>query len=269
MDEAIPFVLACDVGNSAIHFASVQGDTVSDVRVFRHGELAQLGPALLALWDELPQPKKIVASSVNPAGLRALEAAVAAAITRPATPEHPAGHEAVLVVGRDLPLPIDTDLPNPEQIGTDRLCAAVAAFDRLGVACVVADFGSAITVDCINDNGLFLGGAIMPGLAMSAKMLGDKTAQLPVVELCQPDWVFGKDTRQAIVGGLIFGARGALREITEAYATALEHWPVVVITGGDAQLICPTPAESELVQAIVPDLTIRGIAAAYYRKMLK
>jgi type III pantothenate kinase len=269
MDETFPFVLACDVGNSAIHFASIQGEVVSPVQVFRHGELAELGPALVELWNELPQPKKIVASSVNPAGLRALEAAIAAAITRPATPYSPAGHESVLVVGRDLPLPIDTDLSNPEQIGTDRLCAAVAAFDRLGVACVVADFGSAITIDCVNDSGVFMGGAILPGLAMSAKLLGDKTAQLPVVELSQPDWVYGKDTRQAIVGGLIFGARGALRELTESYATALEHWPVIVITGGDAHLICPAPAESELVQAIVPDLTIRGIAAAYYRTLLK
>jgi type III pantothenate kinase len=269
MDETIPFVLACDVGNYAIHFASVQGDAVSDVRVFRHGELAPLGPALLELWNELPQPKAIAASSVNPAGLRVLEAAVAAAITRPATPDCPAGHEPVLVVGRDLPLPIDADLPHPQQIGTDRLCAAVAAFDRLGVACVVADFGSAITIDCVGDSGVFLGGAIMPGLAMSAQTLGDKTAQLPVVELSRPEWVYGKDTRQAIIGGLVFGARGALRELTEIYAAALGHWPVVVITGGDAQLICPAPAESEFVQAIVPDLTIRGIAAAYYRTLVK
>lgn len=269
MDETLPFVLACDVGNSAIHFASVQGEDVSAVRVFRHGELAELGPALLALWNELPQPKKIIASSVSPAGLRALEAAVAEAITRFGTPESSAGHEPVLTVGRDLPLPIETDLPHPEQIGTDRLCAAVAAFDRLGVACVVADFGSAITIDCVNDNGVFMGGAILPGLAMSAKLLADKTAQLPAVELSQPDWVYGKDTRQAIVGGLVFGARGALRELTESYATALEHWPTVVITGGDAALICPAHGESELVQAIVPDLTIRGIAAAYYRTLLK
>jgi pantothenate kinase type III len=87
------------------------------------------------------------------------------------------------------------------------------------------------------------------------------------VELVKPDWVFGQDTRQAIVGGLVFAARGALRELVEAYATALGHWPLVIITGGDAQLICPDVVQSQLVQAIVPDLVIRGVAAAYYRTL--
>lgn len=254
----IPHVLACDIGNSAIHFAHVHGENVTDVQAFRMGELADLGSALTNLWSQMPQPRKIVAASVNPAGLKALEAAALESI----------GDQNVLVIGRDLPLPIDTNLPQPEKIGVDRLCAAVAAFDRLGVACVVADFGTAITIDCVNDEGVFQGGIIMPGLAMGAGSLKANTAQLPLVELSNPDWVYGKDTRQAIVGGLVFGARGALREMIEMYATELGHWPLVIATGGDAQLICGDPVDSELVQAIVPDLVIRGVAAAYYRTLI-
>jgi type III pantothenate kinase len=254
----IPGVLACDVGNTAIHFAYVRGDVVTPLQHIRIGELSGLGAALAELWGQMPTPRKVVAASVNPTAMKALEAAAMETM-----------HEAVLVVGRDLPLPIDTKLANPEKIGVDRLCAAASAFDRLGVACVVGDFGTAITIDCIDDQGVFLGGAILPGLGMGAAGLHANTAQLPKVELSAPDWVYGKDTRQAIVGGLVFGARGALKEMVELYATELGHWPVVVLTGSDAGLVCTDVNNSELVQAIVPDLVIRGIAAACYRTLLK
>ncbi len=111
---------------------------------------------------------------------------------------------------------------------------------------MVADFGTAITIDCVNDEGVFQGGAILPGLDMAAKSLQAGTAQLPLVELSNPDWVFGKDTRQAIVGGLVYGARGALRELVETYATELGHWPVVILTGGDAALVCGDVNDSRL-----------------------
>jgi len=150
----------------------------------------------------------------------------------------------------------------------DRLCAAVAAYDRLGTACVVADFGTAITIDCVSDRGVFLGGAILPGLGMAADSLHERTAQLPRVEIAKPDGVFGKDTQQAIVRGILATARGALRELVEAYATELGHWPIVILTGGDAHLVCDDPNEGELVQAIVPDLAIRGAALAYYNSLL-
>jgi len=256
--EKIPGVLACDVGNSAVHFAAVRGDRVGPAMAFRAGNLSGLGAAMAEVWAEIKPPRKIVAASVRPASLKALEAAAAETL-----------HEPVLVVGRDLPLPIETDLPQPQSIGTDRLCAAAAAYDRLGAACVVADFGTAVTIDCVNDDGVFLGGAILPGIAMGAAALHERTAQLPQVEPVAPDWVLGKDTRQAIIGGLVFGARGALRELAEDYAVALGHWPIVVITGGDAHLICADPNRSELVRAVVPDLAIRGVAIAYYRTLVK
>jgi len=210
--QSIPNVLACDVGNSLVKFAHVQGETVTAPRRMRLGELAKLGDELAALWQEIPEPRCLAAASVNAAGLKALEAAAVDAI----------GAE-VLVVGRDLPLPIETRLPHPESIGADRLCCAAGAFDRLGRACVVADFGTAITIDCVSDEGVFLGGAILPGLDMGADALAAGTSLLPRVRLAEPRWVFGADTSEAIVGGLVFGARGALRTIAEAYATELGH----------------------------------------------
>lgn len=258
MMGAIPTVLACDVGNSTIRLATVTGDEVSDVAVVRVGELASLVEPVQAMWQGDAAASVIVAASVNPSALKAFEAAAAEAV----------GAET-LVIGRDLPLPVETALEGPQSIGVDRLCCAAAAFDRLGMACVVADFGTATTIDCVNDRGVFLGGAIMPGLAMSAAALCGSTAQLPHVDLVNPDWTFGADTRQAIVGGLVNGVRGALRRFVEAYATQLHYWPTVIATGGDAELVCDDQATRELVRAIVPDLALRGAAMAYYRSLLK
>jgi type III pantothenate kinase len=254
--DGIPHILACDVGNSAVHLAHVHGDDVARRHTIATADLDALADALAETWADMPDPKRLVAASVAPEGLTALEAAADAI-----------GQKAV-VIGRDIPLPIDTDLPHPESIGVDRLCCAVAAFDRLGTACVVADFGTAITIDCVSDEGVFLGGAILPGLRMSAAGLHGGTAQLPHVSLSEVDWVFGQDTDQAIVGGVVRGARGALREFVEAYATELGHWPVVIVTGGDAALVCPRPGDAGLVQAVVDDLALRGVAAAFYRTLL-
>jgi type III pantothenate kinase len=257
-ESEIPHVLACDVGNSGVRLARVQGEEVTPQQTLRVGELAGLKGKLAELWDEMAEPRAIVAASVNPPALKALEAAASEAL-----------HQDVLVVGRDLPLPIQTDLPNPQAVGTDRLCCAVAAYDRLGSSCVVADYGTAVTIDCVSDAGVFLGGAILPGLGLAARCLHEHTALLPAIQLAQPHWVFGKDTEQAMIGGIVAAARGALRELVETYATELGHWPTVILTGGDAMLVCPNPNESELVQAIVPDLALRGTALAYYNSLLK
>ncbi|NLW86204.1 MAG: type III pantothenate kinase [Planctomycetes bacterium] len=256
--KEVPHVLACDVGNSAVHFAHVHGDVVGEMQTIQIGRLGDLGSRLAALWDQIPAPRKVAAASVNAVGTKALEAAVL---------EHL--QQDVLLVGRDLPLPMQVDVEAPDKVGADRVCAAVAAFDRLGVACVVADFGSAITVDCVNDEGVFLGGAIMPGLRMSIKALHEQTSMLPLVEPVNPDWVYGKNTSQAIAGGVVFGARGALKELIESYATELGHWPTVIATGGDATLVVGDVNESGLVQAIVPDLVLRGAAMAYYNTLAK
>jgi type III pantothenate kinase len=256
--EGIPSVLACDVGNSRLRLAHVEGDTVTEPKSHRIGDLADLGRELALLWETMPDPKRVVAASVNPSGLRALEAAA-----------HEAIDQDTLVVGKDIPLPLETTLDEPEKIGVDRLCAAVAAFDRLGVPCIVADFGSAITIDAVDAEGRFLGGAILPGLQMSARSLHENTAQLPHVELVAPNWTFGQNTQEAIIGGLVYGAQGALRRLAEAYATQMGAWPLIIATGGDAELVCGNVQEGDLIQAIVPDLSLRGVAMAYYRSLLK
>jgi type III pantothenate kinase len=201
----------------------------------------------------MEKPRRLVAGSVNPAALTVLEKMAEQRLGEP-----------VAVVGRDIPLPIATTLPEPEKIGVDRLCCAAAAFQRLQQPCVVADFGTAVTIDCVNPDGVFIGGAILPGLTLQAAALHDRTAQLPQVEPVNPDWVFGRNTNEAIVGGIVYGLRGAMRELVESYATELAVWPTVITTGGDAELI---GLQEGIVQAIVPELNLIGIALAFYKSL--
>ncbi len=242
-------VLAIDVGNSRVSMGWVLDGKVGDVRRIAAADLADAaGDALAELWGLSPSPGAVVVSSVNAASLELVARAAAGRLECD-----------VLLVGTDLPLPMETALAAPERIGTDRLCAAAMAYRRLGQACVVADLGTAITIDCVDSDGVFLGGAILPGLAIGAEALARSTAALPKVALARPDWVFGRDTAEAIIGGLVFGARGAVREIVEAYAAELKLWPQLIFTGGDAELV---GEGCYFVDAIVPDLTLMGIALA-------
>jgi type III pantothenate kinase len=256
MEPAIPNVLALDIGNTSIDVAIVAGEDVTDVKKFTATDTVALEAELSALWESMSDPKRIVACSVNPAAAESVETAV-----------HHATDQGMLLVGRDLPLPMATALERPESVGSDRICAAVAAYDRLGTACVVADFGTAVTLDAVNDEGIFLGGAILPGLALASAALAGNTALLPPVEPAEPEGTFGQTTPEAIRQGIFASIRGALKDRAEAYATELGTWPVTIATGGDAALVLGDVLEHEFVQAIVPDLTLRGVAMAYYHTL--
>lgn len=203
-------------------------------------------------WNDLPPgaPRAVVVSSVCPPVLDDLRTAAEA---RGITP--------FLVVGSDIDAPIDADLPEPEKVGTDRLCVAAAAFNGFKSVCVVADFGTALTVDLVADNGVFLGGTILPGMNLCARALHEHTALLPLVTFEEYDnETLGKDTRSAIRDGVYAMMIGALREITERYATQIGKWPPLVITGGDAESV---GKYCEFVDRIVPDLCLDGLVLAY------
>jgi type III pantothenate kinase len=155
-------------------------------------------------------------------------------------------------------MPLDID--NEDEVGVDRVCSAAAAYERVNGACAVASFGTAMTVDCVSSEGHFLGGAILPGFDLSYAALNDGTAQLPRIAVGPPAGVFGRNTHDAILNGVAFGAVGALREIVERFATELREWPQLVVTGGNGALIAEL---ADFVDSVVPDLCLMGIALAH------
>ena len=198
----------------------------------------------------------IAIASVAPARAQRVES-IAAGITG-ATP---AG-ATIVRLGRDLPIPIAMALENTQTVGHDRLLAALGAFTKAGQACVVVDAGTAVTIDFVDGEGTFQGGAIAPGPAMMLDALHNRAEQLPRVEFTPPDperGVFGKDTPHAMLLGVTAALRGLFRERLDTYAEIYGAYPQVIATGGNAALLEPTG----LVDHLVPDLELMGLHAAF------
>ncbi len=173
--------------------------------------------------------------------------------------DHRGEDEIMLLTSGDLPLTVR--LPRPDMVGVDRLIDAVAA-NRLrthGREAVVVDVGSAITVDLVDADGAFCGGAILPGIAMSARALHEFTDLLPLIdmaELAEPPPALGTATAATMRSGLFWGAVGGVRQLVEQLAGADAE---LFLTGGAgpvvAQLLGPKAQ-------FVPQLTLAGIALA-------
>lgn len=167
-----------------------------------------------------------------------------------------------------LPLTVSSELEtglilkyeNPQEIGTDRIVNAAAAFHKYGGPIIIVDFGTATTFCAITALGEYLGGAIAPGLRISAEALFQRASKLPKVELIRPKSVIGCDTTTSIQAGLIFGYVGLVDEIVGRMQKALGSDCFVVATGGLAGLIAP---ESRSIREVRPTLTLEGLALLY------
>jgi type III pantothenate kinase len=163
---------------------------------------------------------------------------------------------------RDVPLPILVD--EPARVGIDRLLAALAA-DRLrqrGRAAIVVDLGTAITVDLVDTDGAFAGGAILPGIATSARALADQTDALPQVTLeflDKPPAALGKSTVPAIESGIYWGAIGAIRELVAQLSAPFQFRPDLFITGGASRQVANLLEMHGTVRHM-PNLVLSGIA---------
>jgi type III pantothenate kinase len=172
----------------------------------------------------------------------------------------------------DLPLHIRVD--EPSRVGVDRLLAALAA-DRLRQrdrAAVIVDLGSAMTVDLVGADGAFEGGAILPGISMSARALAEQTDALPRIgldRLDKPPAAPGKSTAAAIEAGRYWGAVGAIRELVRLYTVCKAAPPDLFLTGGAsaqlADLFGPhgdANHDSPIVGRVhnLPHLVLAGIA---------
>lgn len=153
----------------------------------------------------------------------------------------------------------------PDRVGIDRIAAAVAA-DTLrppGTPAIVIDIGTAITVDLIDADGAFVGGAILPGPRLAAQALAERTAFLPQLELNDldqsPDAV-GGDTESAMQAGLYWGAVGAVREVIARQRDRLTKPPRGFLTGGASPAFAKLLATPDYTVRHVPHLTLSGVA---------
>jgi type III pantothenate kinase len=157
-------------------------------------------------------------------------------------------------------LPVLTD--NPAEVGADRIVNCVAAFERYGGPTIVVDLGTATTFDCISARGEFLGGAIAPGLGISADALFNSAARLSRVNIRKPAKVIGTGTVDNIQIGLFYGYVGLIDGICERMIAELGSETKVIATGGFAKLLAES---SRVIKSVDSNLTLDGVRMIYER----
>ncbi|MCM2283492.1 MAG: type III pantothenate kinase [Desulfobacula sp.] len=146
---------------------------------------------------------------------------------------------------------------NPNEVGADRIVNAVAAYRKYKTALIVIDFGTATTLDVISEKGEYIGGAIVPGVMISAEALFQRASRLPRVEIFKaPDTVIGRDTIDSIKSGIIYGNAAMVDGMVERMAGEMNSKPRILATGGIATLISGL---SKTIEKVEPFLTLDGL----------
>lgn len=172
-------------------------------------------------------------------------------------------HLAPLFVTPGIKTGINIQYENPKELGSDRICNAVAANWHYGAPCIFIDFGTATTFGVIDAKGAFLGGCICAGIKLAAEALVTKTSKLPHFELIMPEKVICRTTVTNLQAGLLYGYVGQVNYIVERMKEELgDDNAQVIATGGMARLIA---GESKAIQHIDGLLTLKGLRLLYER----
>jgi type III pantothenate kinase len=245
-------LLAIDVGNTQTHVGVFDGSELSEHWRFAtesratEDELAVRVTNLLRLRDmSLGDLDGSVLSSVVPQLSREYEGMCSSYLDG-----------RCLAVGPGVKTGVSIRMDNPHELGADRLVNAVAAYEKVGGACAVVDFGTAITFDAISAEGEYLGGIIGPGVEISMEALTERAAKLPKVDLVAPESVIGKTTQASIQSGIVFGFAGAIDAIARRMAEELGDEAEFIATGGLASSIVPF---CESIDTVDDLLTLTGL----------
>ncbi len=250
-------LLVVDVGNTQTHVGAYAGlKLVHDWRfaTVRESTADELGAALRSLLALRGFTVADIGASIVSATVPSLRPQWTAMAQRYL------GHEMLLVgPGLRTGMPIRYD--NPREIGPDRLVNAVAGYDRAGGACVIVDFGTAVTHDVVSAEGEYLGGVIFPGVEISLEALTERAAALPTIDLTEPRGVLGKSTVDAIRSGVLYGyagmVDGILGRLEEEVGPAHS-----IATGGLAHAVVPFCKAIDEVDDL---LTLTGLRLIWER----
>jgi type III pantothenate kinase len=251
-------LFAVDVGNTQSVLGLFDGETlvghwrISTDASLTGDELRVKVAGLLGLeglgWSDV---SNVILASVVPRVTAAWEDATRAA-----------SNSELLIVGPGLKTGMPIKYDNPHEVGADRIVNGVAAVDWLGSPVIVVDFGTATTIDVIDDSGSYLGGAIAPGVETSAEALFTKAARLSKVDLEAPPRVIGTNTRASVQAGLLLGEAAMVDGLVRRVWSELGVEAPVIATGGLAERMGPL---CDTVGHVDLDLTLKGLRIIFDR----
>jgi type III pantothenate kinase len=258
MGRSYVVLLVVDVGNTQTHFGTYRdGQLVEHWRfaTVRESTADELGAVLRNLLE------------LRGIGLADLDASIVSSTVPQLRPEWEAmaqrylDHE-MLVVGPGIKTGMALRYDNPREIGPDRLVNAVAAYDKVHGACVVVDFGTALTFDPVSAEGEYLGGIIAPGVEISMEALTNRAAALPKIDLAEPRTLIGKSTVDAIRSGIVYGYAGQVDGIVRRLRAEMGDDIETIATGGLAEHIVPFTEEIDETDDL---LTLTGLRLLHER----
>ena len=253
-------ILAIDIGNTNVVLGGIEGnDILFEARMATDSiktsdqYCAEL-KNILALFDVVPSmiDGTIVASVVPPV-LNSFRTAI-----RKLT------GKSCLVVGPGIRTGLNIRMDNPAEIGSDLIVASVAAIHDYGAPLLIVDMGTATTITAIDKDGVYSGGCICPGLKISLEALPGRTAQLPGISLDEPQRAIGKNTRDAMRSGIMFGAAAMLDGLLDRMEQELGTPATVVATGGISKFVVPLCRRKLIYDRT---LMLKGLNLLYQRNV--
>jgi type III pantothenate kinase len=252
-------LLAIDVGNTNVkigvfverrltaswRLTTRREQTADEYGVFIHTLLRSRG-------IDPPQVSDVAISSTVPAVQRAVEEMSGRYFHRPP-----------FVVESGVNVPVAMRIDYPREVGPDRLVKVLAAIELYGPPCIIIDFGTATTFECVAPDGAFIGGAIAPGIATAGEALMNRAARLFRVDLTRPAAAIGRNTVTNIQSGIVFGYAGLVDGLVGRMRAEMGGRPRVVATGGLVSLVEGLAASIDVVN---PHLTLEGLRLAVERE---
>lgn len=253
--------LLLDIGNSTIviacadenldivntwHFKTVKSETISFYRNELRSGLRRFG--IIKSDDSLSSIKEVVISSVVPEINDKVSQAVLDVTG--VTPRFLSLDD----ITRIMPVNVES----PSQIGRDRLGDAVGALTCYGAPAIVFDLGTATTVGIINDEGVFVGGMIIPGVKTALNALSARASQLPVVNIEEPQHLIGRNTVECMQSGILYGTAAMIDGLIDRFLPMFHNPVNIVATGGMAKRIVPFCNHPVIVEEF---LQLKGLIA--------
>jgi type III pantothenate kinase len=255
-------LLAADIGNTTIAMGIFEGKKLLKdwaIRSEREKTSDEYSIMLLEL---------LRCAAIDPA---AIGGVIISSVVPPLTPAFQTLSQRLfgakaLIVGPGLRTGMPILYENPGEVGADRVVASIAAFEKYGGPCIVVDFGTATTFDAVTAKGEYLGGAIAPGIQISAEALYLRTAKLPRIEVAKPKKAIGKTTVASMQSGIYFGYIGLVNNIIGEITNELGAEPKIIVTGGFAAQLAP---EIRAPHSHEPHLVLEGLRIVFERNREK